>query len=402
MPQIPIPENESERLAALASYQILDTLPEQDFQELTQLASEICHTPIALISLVDDTRQWFKSKVGLEARQTPKEYAFCAHTIINVNEVMIVNDARKDARFADNPLVNGSPNVVFYAGAPLVNEDGYPLGSLCVIDHEPKELTQRQIQSLRILAKQVLTQLELRRKLAALEKANEVLLEANTFIQKFASTAAHDIKNPLSSIMLTAQALQMRMEQAGDEKSRKLAELNMTSTKKLLTFVDEMLAYSKTPALLLRDKQDLELSDMLQRVVSMIKVPDNVNIVLPGIKHTLTCSSVALEQIFLNLLSNAVRYNDKEQCIIRILFREEKDRYAFKIEDNGIGISQTHLEKIFEKDFTLGITDRFDQKGTGIGLSTVKALIEKLGGKINVESTVGEGATFHFSISKNN
>jgi len=403
MSAIPIPENEYERVAALSSYQILDTLPEKDFDELTLLASEICQTPIALITLLDDHRQWYKSSIGVgDAKETPKEHAFCAHTIAEATDVMVVPDARADERFATNPLVAGDPNIVFYAGVPLINEDGLPLGTLCVLDHEPKELTQLQIEALRILAKQILLQLELRRKLLILEKANEVLLEANIFIQKFASTAAHDIKNPLSSILLTSQALQLRLKASGDEKSSKLIDLSISATHRLVGLVDEMLAYSKSPAMLLTNHQKIDLNELLQKVINMIDVPKNMRFVLPAIRHELICSTVALEQIFLNLLTNAVRYNDKEQGNARILFREEEDCYNFKVIDNGIGIEQQDLKRIFDKHTTLDIIDRFNKKGTGIGLATVKALVEKLQGKITAESVIGEGTTFIFSIKKSN
>lgn len=397
----PIPVNENERLEALASYNILDTLPEVEFEELTLLASQICQTSVALISLLDDKRQWFKSVIGADVRETPKEQAFCAHTIVGIEDIMIVNDAREDARFASNPLVTGSPNIVFYAGVPLINQDGYALGSLCVIDVEPKQLTSEQVKSLKILARQVLTQIELRKKVTELEASNTKLLETNTFIQKFAITAAHDIKNPLSSILLTSQALQMRLTNTGDQKSRALVGLTISASKRLLTLVDEMLNYSNEPALLLSDQRCLQLNKLLKSVVELIDVPHSVKVNLPKVEHTLTCSSVALEQIFLNLLTNAVRYNDKQQGVITIQFREEGNYYKFKISDNGMGIAEKDLQKIFEKAVTLNAIDRFNKKGNGIGLHTVKLLVEKLQGSIHAESNMGEGTVFIFSVKKN-
>lgn len=396
-----IPENEEERLAALASYNLIDTLPEADFEELTLLASEICQTSVALISLVDDKRQWFKSIVGFDSQETPREYAFCAHNISGKREIMVVPDARQDERFATNPLVTGNPNIVFYAGVPLVNEDGFALGSLCVLDREPKSLTDAQVRSLKVLAKQVLAQMELRRKIDVLEEANHDLLETNAFIQKFASTAAHDIKNPLSSILLTSQALQMRLSKGDDEKSRNLAEITITSAKRLLTLVDEMLQYSTAPATLLTNQKCVQMNDLLKEVVSLIDVPYGVKINLPKIDHAITCSSIALEQIFLNLITNAVRYNDKAEGLINIFFREEGEHYHFKVSDNGMGIAEKNLDKIFQKEVTLNVIDRFDKKGTGLGLFTVRALVEKLQGKISVTSRVGAGTTFEFSIRKN-
>jgi signal transduction histidine kinase len=396
----PIPENEGERLKALASYQILDTASEKDFEELTALASDICQTPIALISLVDDRRQWFKSSHGIDVTETPKEYAFCAHTIVNPYEVTVVNDARADDRFAHNPLVTGDPKVVFYAGVPLLNEDGFALGSLCVIDHQPKELTEKQLNGLRVLAKQVIAQMELRRKLSVMQKSNEDLLEANAFIQKFASTAAHDIKSPLSSILLTSQALQMRLGNTGDDKSRNLIGLTINASKRLLALVDQMLDYSYEPSILLTDQQNVQLNKMLKNVVELIDVPHNITVNLPRIDHSLVSSPVALEQIFLNLLTNAVRYNDKDKGVINVLFREDTDNYQFKISDNGIGVPEQDLERIFEKAVTLNSLDRFNRKGHGLGLYTVKMLIEKLKGSIHAESKIGEGSVFIFSIKK--
>jgi len=167
-----LPE-ETDRLNALKQYDILDTLPERDYDELTQLAAQICGTPIALISLIDDKRQWFKSSHGLEIRETPREFAFCSHAIANPLETLIVPDSRLDERFAHNPLVTGDPNVVFYAGAPLVDEHGFALGSLCVIDNSPNELSQAQLSALKILAKQVVNLLTLRKQNGELSRTGE-------------------------------------------------------------------------------------------------------------------------------------------------------------------------------------------------------------------------------------
>jgi GAF domain-containing protein len=155
--------NEKKRLAVLWQYEVLDTVPEEVFDDLTELAARICEAPIALISLVDEARQWFKSKVGTTVSETSRDLSFCAHAI-KQPDLFIVPDATKDKRFAKNPLVTSEPRIRFYAGAPLITPDGYALGTLCVIDKVPRELRLDQQRALRILARHVVSQLELRRR----------------------------------------------------------------------------------------------------------------------------------------------------------------------------------------------------------------------------------------------
>jgi two-component system, OmpR family, sensor histidine kinase VicK len=177
--------DEQKRLAALYSYHILDTESEKDFDDLTELASVICNTPIALISFVDEHRQWFKSIKGIDIKETDKAYSFCKHTV-EAKNIFVVEDARKDERFKDNPFVTGYPNIAFYVGMPLINEQGYALGSLCVIDQEKKTLTEQQRKSLQTLARQIMDKLELRRKVAELQAANLQIkdLQQETLSQK--------------------------------------------------------------------------------------------------------------------------------------------------------------------------------------------------------------------------
>lgn len=168
----PIPRNEVKRLNVLWQYDVLDTVPEEVFDDLTDLAAFICDSPIALISLVDENRQWFKSKIGISARETSRDISFCAHAILQ-DGLFIISDARKDARFKNNPMVTGLAKIRFYAGAPLVTPDGHALGTLCVLDKKPRTLRTKQKQALRVLAHHVVSQFELRRHSRELAAARE-------------------------------------------------------------------------------------------------------------------------------------------------------------------------------------------------------------------------------------
>jgi GAF domain-containing protein len=168
----PIPDNEAQRLAALQEYRILDTAAEQAYDDIVALAAYLCDVPIALISLVDESRQWFKSRLGLNEKETPRDVAFCAHAILQT-EPLIVRDALKDTRFSDNALVTGSPHIRLYAGFPLVNPDGFALGTLCVIDRKPRRLSAEQKTAMQALARQVMALLELRRVSAQMAEALE-------------------------------------------------------------------------------------------------------------------------------------------------------------------------------------------------------------------------------------
>ncbi|WP_316818824.1 GAF domain-containing sensor histidine kinase [Pedobacter nyackensis] len=392
-----LPENESARLIALSSYQLMDSEQEQNYDDLALLAAEICQTPVALITLIGEQRQWFKSRYGTELTENHRDYTFCSHAILDGQEIMIVSDARTDERFSDNPMVTGEHKVVFYAGVPLVNSEGYALGSICVIGNEKKQLNDSQIRALKILGRQTLQLMELRKKACEYEKVNKDLAESNSFIQRFAERVAHDIKNPLGNIMLTLQALSAKTKKAGDESYSRFIELSMNSAKNLLSYVNELLGNSSAQA---QQNQDaFSLSALLKEVLDMLTIPDNYKIKLPA-DAELFCSRIALEQMLLNLLSNAVRYNDKVYPEIEVSFEPTDAGYSFVVRDNGRGIPLEVRERIFEHGYCSGLPDRFEKKGNGIGLGAVRSQVERLNGTIKVESVEGQGSDFFLYLPK--
>ena len=222
MKSAPLPANEADRLKALASYKLLDTLPEEDYNDIVRIASEICRTPISLISLVDEDRQWFKAKQRLQDAETPRQHSFCAHAILDPDTIFIVPDARLDERFADNPLTTGAPHIVFYAGVPLVDPDGFALGSLCVIDNRPRTLTDNQIASLKSLAKLVNTHFTLHRTQLELKDCQQAL----KIVMHSKTRQTHFLTNTLPPAIESIQQLSGQL-QSQNPREDQLASLGL-------------------------------------------------------------------------------------------------------------------------------------------------------------------------------
>ncbi len=388
-PEIPV--NEQERIVALNEYNILDTLPEKDYDAITELASEICQMPISLISLIDPTRQWFKSHKGLDATETSRQYAFCAHAINSPNEAFVVPDSRLDKRFADNPLVTGKPDVIFYAGIPLVNPDGYALGTLCIIDNKPGKLTEGQLKALQVLAKQVITLMELRKKNIELDKKNAAL-------NQFAYVLSHDIKAPIANIRLIVDNMREDYSDTLDEQGNIYMDYLQQSAQRVKVLVDGVLAYYKEG-----NKhvfENVDVNALLHSITASLDAKGAVDFNYPAGSPIIHASKIALQQVFINLINNAIKYNDKDKVAISIEFTESEAYYYFSVKDNGRGIAQDNLDKIFDLFTHLKTTDRDGKYGTGIGLATVKKLVEEHEGKIEVKSTEGVGTQFTFSLKK--
>lgn len=391
---------EEERLKNLKSYNILDTLPESDYDNIATIAAEICGTPISLISLIDDKRQWFKARHGLGATETPKEYAFCAHAINDPENVFIVQDARKDERFHDNPIVTGDPNVIFYAGVPLVGEEGLPLGTLCVIDNKPNLLSKSQIRSLTALSDQVINLLELRKNKQLLEEAFHNLEEKNQELERFAFIAAHDLKSPLAGVSGIAQLFLDEYDAQVDEEGKEMLKMLIGSTDKLRSLIDGLLDYSRSEKLLTEKKSKIDPLVLKKDIAGLFTFNNNLELNLRTTVTELVANRTALDQILINLITNAIKYNDKDLIKIELGISENASHYKFYVLDNGPGIDPNFHDRIFNIFEILAPNDKYGQTGNGIGLATVKKIVGKSGGTIKVESDSGKGAKFMFTLEK--
>lgn len=393
------PPDERERLAAVRSYNLLDTLPEKDFDNITSLAASICDTPISLITLLDADRNFLKSHFGVSLGESARDTSFCGHAILGDHTVFTVEDARKDVRFKDNPLVSGM-QAIFYAGVPLINPDGYSLGTLCVFDTKPRTLTKKQKSALAALAYQVVNLFEARKRNRILLALQDELKERNEELKNFAGIVSHDMKMPLANIIITSDMLRTKYGAQLDDQGIQYLDYLKQSSFTLSEYITGLLEHYESNKTAAAQEETFDSQDLLEEIIELLNINVDCEINLPEHNIEMHANKSALEQIMLNLVANSLKYNDKDKIKIDIDCYENDEFYHFKISDNGLGIPAEELENIFELFTTTNNLDRQGKKGHGIGLSTVKKLVSKLNGDVKVSSTLGVGTTFEFSIQK--
>jgi len=387
-------ENEAGRLKDLDSYDVFDTLSEKEYEEITSLAAFICQVPISQISLIGETQQWIKAETGSKSEgYIDRNYTVCGHAISKPQEILVVPDLRTDERFHDNPvLINAA--LVFYAGVPLVTPEGFALGTLCVLDHEPKQLSQHQLETLKALANQVMQLLQLRKSRSLLQQSVQIVEEKNRELERFAYVVAHDIKSPLNNMSgLTKHLIKRHGANLPPEVTELLGMIDASSTQ-VKELVDGILEYSRTENYLTENTEELPVESFLKEIVHYFDYHKDCEFVICCTCPKITANKPALSQILLNLISNAIKYNDKKNVVVEIAFTGTSDNYSFSVKDNGPGIKQEYQHGIFEMFKVFSESDRFGKRGNGIGLATVKKLIEKLSGTIQLESQPGHGTMF--------
>lgn len=384
---------EKERIAALYRYEVLDSESEIAFDELTELASEICGTSISLISLVDAKRQWFKSRVGLDALQTDRSLAFCAHAILQ-DDVFEVPNAELDKRFADNPLVTSAPDIRFYAGAPLVTTDGFPLGTLCVIDQEPKQLTDNQRRALEILANQVVSQLDMRIHNRRLARINE--MQNNMF-----ALISHDLKTPFNGILGLSKILSERIERLQPEKIATSAHQILTSSMNAYQLLEELLIWSR---LQLDGKTEEPENVIFGDLLDECEVFLSEHIVPKGLvlkrsfkkDLNLNCSVSALKTSIRNILSNAIKYSPENEAIV--VAAEMKDNtLLISVENKGSPMPLSVSENLF-KETVDSQSGSNEELGHGIGLKLCHDLLQKINARIWVDADCQDGVRICVSV----
>ncbi|MHA7101748.1 GAF domain-containing protein [Roseivirga pacifica] len=431
--------NELERIQALQAYQILDTKPEKEFDEITQLAANICETNMAAITLIDIERQWFKSVLGLNATETSRSVSFCGHAIHAPESVMVVADTSDDERFKDNPLVVEGPEIKSYAGAPIVDRNGRALGVLCVFDSNKKDFSEAQLSSLQSLSHLVMNQLQSR--LMYNDLSGFLKLQSKDLKYKVEYTG----KKEISAKQKEIDGLKAKLKAL--EESEKATKLLLNSTVKELKETVEVTveATGKLEELNkhmpLGVSQSISLSSNLSKIkhslLGLKRVAENAGIYeqvqndeLPEggnveamnfleeistddfsqlnknkrVSFCIDNPALILEKpiqlvktIMDVLVYNALAYSNFSSEV-KIDCKETEDKVVFRVKDIGVGIPEEEQKKIFEPFFRASNVSI--SKGLGVGLSIAKIVTDKLGGELSFESKEGEGATFKLVLPK--
>jgi signal transduction histidine kinase len=397
----PVPPNETERLAALRRYDLLDTEPEEAYDDLTRLASFICGTPISMVSLVDQHRQWFKSQIGMSSQETARDIAFCAHAIVQ-DDVFVVSDASADSRFATNPLVTIDPHIRFYAGAPLITSDGYALGTLCVMDRIPRTLAPAQYEALQALSRQAVAQMELRRRIGDLHTAYSRLQVLDQLKSEFVSTVSHELRTPLTSIRGGLQLVLADPESLPNQDDRELLTRALANADRLMRLTSDVLDVSKI------DARRLELQRSSCSVAQLVRVACDTMTSLPlGADRieeriapdigSINADSDRIVQALVNLLSNALKFSPPS-TLVTIAATVRGGHVEIAVTDDGAGINPEDLVRLFQPFQRLPSTRQVS--GTGLGLAITKGIVEQHGGSIAVTSRPGAGSTFTISLPR--
>lgn len=369
MTEAPIPPNEDLRLAALRRYDILDTSPEPGFDRITTIASRLLNAPVVLISLLDEDRQWFKAAHGVDATETPRSHAFCAYTILD-EKPLVIEDTTKDHRTDHNPMVVGPPNVRFYAGAPLITSDGMALGSLCIVDRNPRQMDSAELDLLEDLADAVVDQLELRHSLA---QARRLLDERVEMI----ASVSHEIRNPLAGASGLTEIL---LELDSDSERRDLLGSIRGSLRDVDSIIDDLMVLTRSERGVLEfNCRPIEVGNEIEAVLESMERDAKNDILVQGAIHAVVnADPMRLRQILRNLVTNADRYGGEQ---VRIVV-EEGVAVVIEVRDNGPGVAEEAEATLFE---AFSGSAKRHHLSTGLGLSISRRLARAMEGDLVYE-----------------
>lgn len=365
-----------------------------DFDELLTLAAQIAEAPVAGILVVQQEKHWFLSLHGSDDKIFPPNAAFWQEFLNRTDLLEMWNSPNE-------PDGNRLPsNFAYLAGVPLLNAGGNPMGLLFVADHNLRQLSEKQKRGLKIITRQILNLVEYQKQQNKLIDVQKKLEQRYKELEKFSSVVSHDIKSPLANIISLTELLQEENKDTFSEDTKQYLDFLAQSSYSLRNYVDGILTFYRSEKILEKEEEDVELEKFFKNITDLYQVNRDVEISYPQAGVLKQVNKAALTQIFLNLISNALKYNSKPLRRVAIDFGETENFYQFEVKDNGNGIPKEDYQKIFELFTTLDLQDREGNPGSGIGLATVQKLLDHMGGSIEVESVPGEGSTFWVRIPK--
>lgn len=392
----PIPPDESERLEALSKYESLDAEPpkEENFDNLAELAAEFCGVPISFVNLITKDKQIPKACYGFDADSMPRTDSFCQYTIMQ-DEIFEVKDTWVDDLMKNNPNVHGEMKIRYYAGFPLTTPDGYNIGSLCLIDNKPNELTDAQRKALRTISNEIVSRYELNLVRKQLEKRN---VEKDELIR----IVSHDMRNPLTGILGFSEML---ISETGDEEHKEMLQSIQSAGEAMLNIVNVLLdsEYIRNQAFIL-DNSETDVSKVTQEVVDLHKpftMMKNQNLSVQ-IEESLQCKidREKWKQIVGNLLSNAIKFTPVEGDISLTLQKLdlEKPFIELVVKDSGIGIPEDEKRDLFTGKDSIRRSGTSGEKSTGLGMYIIKKFVNLMGGMLDVQTKVDQGTEFNLKI----
>ncbi|MEP7104577.1 MAG: ATP-binding protein [Chloroflexota bacterium] len=403
--------DEAGRLEALRYYQVLDSGPEPAFDRIAALAAKLLGTPIALISFVDERRQWFKSAYGIAVKQTPRQGGFCAAAITCATPT-VVPDARADDHFASHPMVVGPPRVRFYAGAPLTTADGHNLGTVCVLDTEPRQLTEEKVAVLADLAGLVMAQLDQRMSGLQLMESERMRREAHRHAERmeelervkseFLLLASHELRSPLTVVKGYSSMISEGVLGPVPDAVHSVLPIITAKLGQVERLIDEMLTSARLeegaprPRPVRFDLRPL-LVDAAEGRTELAQAGRRVDLQLPEAPVEVVGNPADVGIIVGNLLDNAVKYSPgggDVGCSLRI----EESEAVVEVSDDGMGIAQGDLPKIFRRFGRLVTADNSHIQGSGLGLSISRGLARRMRGDVSAASTLGVGSSFTLTL----
>ena len=390
MPDSQNQNNDNRKHPAPEEFHILKTSADRDFSELLFLCAQIAKAPVAAFIIVENGQSWVKSTYGASLEDIHAE-TFPWKQILEQDQIL---------EFDEEDLLSSGLEHERVIAVPVITASGERLGIVALFNPVDLDLSINQERSLKILVNQILGFVASKKQNNQYQRMQQDLEQRFKELEKFASVVSHDIKSPLANIISLVDLLKEENKEKFDEETRQYIEFLSQSSHSLRNYVDGLLVFYRSERILEKEEEDVELKTFFENLTNLYTVDPNVEISYPTEGVLKKVNKAALTQIFMNLISNALKYNHKDHRQVKINFSTQDDYYAFEVQDNGNGIPPESFEKIFDLFTTLDLNDREGNPGSGIGLATVKKLLAHMGGDIKIESEPGVGSNFKFRIKR--